>query len=100
MVFAIVRTMSRTTLSVPTHVRDTFAAVAASRNTTMLALLDEAASRLKREEAMRQATESYERLAQEDPEGFAEYLAEGRQWDELASDGLPSARDEFPEYNS
>jgi hypothetical protein len=49
---------------------------------------------------MRQATESYERLAQEDPEAFAEYLAEGRKWDELASDGLPSARDEFPEYNS
>src|SRR5581483_10378786 len=70
----IVRAMSRTTLSVPTHVRDTFAAVAASRNTTMLALLDEAASRLEREEAMRQATESYERLAQDDPEAFAAYL--------------------------
>lgn len=59
--------MSRTTLSVPTRVRDIFAAVAASRNTTMLALLDELARRLQREEAMRQATESYKRLAREEP---------------------------------
>jgi hypothetical protein len=92
--------MSRTTLSVPTQVRDTFAAVAASRNTTMLALLEEAARRLEREEAMRQATASYERLAREDPVSFAEYLAEGRDWEALAGDGLSDARDEFPEFNS
>ncbi|TML22463.1 MAG: hypothetical protein E6G35_15605 [Actinobacteria bacterium] len=92
--------MSRTTLSVPAHVRDTFAAVAASRGTTMLALLEDAAKRLEREEAMRQATASYERLAREDPEGFADYLAEGRAWDALAADGPGDARDEFPEYNS
>jgi hypothetical protein len=92
--------MSRTTLSVPTRVRDTFVAVAAGRNTTMLALLDELARRLEREEAMRQATESYERLAREEPKAFADYLAEGRRWDELAGDGLPDASDEFPEYNS
>jgi hypothetical protein len=66
----------------------------------MLALLDEAARRLEREEAMRQASASYERLAAEDPEAFAEYLAEGRRWDDLAGDGLPAAREEFPEYNS
>jgi hypothetical protein len=93
-------TMSRTTLSVPTRVRDTFAAVAASRGTTMLALLEEIARRLEREEAMRQATESYERLAREDPKAFTEYLAERRHWDDLAADGLPDAREEFPEYNS
>jgi len=92
--------MARTTLSVPTEVRDTFAAVAASRNTTMLALLEEAARRLEREEAMRQATVSYERLANEDPAAFAEYLAEAREWDALAADGLGDAREEFPEYNS
>jgi hypothetical protein len=66
----------------------------------MLALLEEAAQRLEREEAMRQATASYERLAREDPAGFADYLAEGRAWDALAGDGLNDARDEFPEYNS
>jgi hypothetical protein len=92
-------TMSRTTLSVPTRVRDTFAAVAASRHTTMLALLEEAAQRLEREEAMRQATASYERLAQEDPAAFADYVAEGQAWDALAADGLGDARAEFPEYN-
>jgi hypothetical protein len=92
--------MARTTLSVPTEVRDTFAAVAASRNTTMLALLEEAAHRLEREEAMRQATADYARLAQEDPAAFEEYLAEGRAWDALAADGLNDARDEFPELNS
>lgn len=83
----------------PTGVRDTFAAVAASRNTTMLALLEEAARRLEREEAMRQATESYDRLAREDPAGFAEYRSEGAQWDALSGDGLPGAASEFPEYN-
>ena len=91
--------MSRTTLSVPTRVRDTFAAVAASRNTTMLALLDEAARRLEREEAMRQATVSYQRLAEEDPAAFAEYMEEGREWDGLAGDGLKGMSDEFPEFN-
>jgi hypothetical protein len=95
----MLRTMSRTTLSVPTHVRDTFAAVAASRNTTMLALLEAAARRLEREEAMRQARDSYERLAREEPESFADYLAEGKAWDDLATDGPGSARSEFPEYN-
>lgn len=99
MAHGIVRTMSRTTLSVSTEVRDTLARVAASRNTTMLALLEETAERLQREEAMRQATLSYERLAREDPESFAAYLAEGRDWDALAADGLNGARAEFPEYN-
>jgi len=66
----------------------------------MLALLEDAAKRLEREEAMRQATASYERLAREDREGFADYLAEGQSWDALAADGLGDARDEFPEYNS
>jgi hypothetical protein len=96
----MVITMSRTTLSVPTRVRDTLAAVAASRNTTMLALLEETAQRLEREEAMRQATASYERLAREDPAAFADYLAEGRAWDALADDGMGDASAEFPEFNS
>jgi hypothetical protein len=100
MSLAMLGAMSRTTLSVPTRVRDTFAAVAASRNTTMLALLEEVARRLEREEAMRQATESYERLARDDPKAYTEYLAEGRHWDDLAADGLPDASEEFPEYNS
>lgn len=66
----------------------------------MLALLDEAARRLEREEAMRQATASYARLAREDPAAFADYVAEGRAWDVLAADGLDDARAEFPEFNS
>ncbi len=96
---AMLGTMARTTLSVPVAVRDTFAAVAASRNTTMLALLEELAQRLEREEALRQATESYARLAQEDPQSLADYLTEGREWDALAADGLGDAKTEFPEYN-
>jgi hypothetical protein len=66
----------------------------------MLALLEEAARRLEREEAMRQATASYERLAQEDPAAFAEYQAEGQAWDATVGDGVGDASDEFPEYNS
>ena len=49
--------------------------------------------------AMLQSTADYERLAREDPTGFAEYLEEGRLWDRLAGDGLPNAAEEFPEYN-
>jgi hypothetical protein len=60
----------------------------------------EAAKRLEREEAMRQATASYQRLAREDPASFEDYLAEGRAWDALAADGLGDARSEFPEFNS
>lgn len=92
--------MSGTALHVPTYVRDTFASVAAARSTTMLALLEEAARRLEREEAMRQATASYARLAREDPAAFADYVAAGRSWDALAGDGLGNAREEFPEFNS
>lgn len=100
MLIAMLVPMARTTLSVPVAVRDTFAAVAASRNTTMLALLEELALRLEREEALRQATESYERLVEEDPRSFADYLAEGREWEALAADGVGDAKAEFPEYNS
>ena len=81
------------------ELRDSLAAVAESRNTTMLALLDELVRRLVREEAMRQATESYERLAREDPKAFADYLAEGQEWDLLSADGLGEAAVEFPEFN-
>lgn len=56
-------------------------------------------SRSEREEAMRQATASYERLAREDPASFEEYLAEGREWDALTADGLTGSRAEFPELN-
>jgi hypothetical protein len=66
----------------------------------MLALHEEAAERLEREEAMRQATASYERLAREDPEAFAAYRAEGTLWDTTSGDGLGSAGAEFPEFNS
>jgi hypothetical protein len=54
---------------------------------------------LEQEEAMRQATLDYERLARDDPDGFAGYLAESRLWDTTAGDGLGDARAEFPEYN-
>lgn len=92
--------MSRTTLSTTTEVRDRLAAVARSRHTTVSELLEEIASRLEREEALRRATESYRRFAETDPAGFAEYLAEGRAWEAATvGDGLGSARDEFPELN-
>lgn len=92
--------MGRTTLSTTTQVRDRLAAVAKSRRTTVTQLLEVIASRLEREEAMRRATESYRRLAERDPAGFEEYLAEGRAWEAATvGDGLGSARDEFPEFN-
>jgi transposase InsO family protein len=92
--------MSRTTISATTEVRDRLAAVARSRGTTVSALLESIAARLDREEALRRATESYERLAREDPEGFKAYIAEGEAWDRAtAADGLSPAREEYPELS-
>jgi hypothetical protein len=42
---------------------------------------------------------SYERLRQEDPDGWAEYVAELDAWDSIASDP-GAAADEWPEYNA
>lgn len=36
---------------------------------------------------------------QADPDEWAAYRAETQLTDNAAADGLPSARDEFPEYN-
>lgn len=92
--------MSRTTLSTTTEVRDRLAAVASSRHTTISDVLESISIRLAQEEAMRRATESYRRLAEEDPAGFDAYLAEGRAWEAAtALDGLGNARNEFPELN-
>jgi len=92
--------MARTTLSTSVEVRDRLASVARSRHTTVSDLLESVAARLEREEALRRATESYRRLAEEDPEGFQAYLAEGRAWEAATvADGLGPAREEFPELN-
>lgn len=92
--------VGRTTISTTTEVRDRLTAVARSRSTTVSALLEFIASRLEREEALHRVTESYQRFAREDPDGFRQYLAEGQAWDAAtAGDGLGSASDEFPELN-
>ncbi|MPZ27112.1 MAG: hypothetical protein GEV12_12055 [Micromonosporaceae bacterium] len=92
--------MGRTTLSTTTEVRDRLARIARGRHTTVSDLLESVSTRLEREEALRRATESYRRFAEEDPAGFEAYLAEGRAWETATVvDGLGSARDEFPELN-
>ncbi|MDG6104592.1 hypothetical protein Daura_08455 [Dactylosporangium aurantiacum] len=83
--------MAKVAVRVSTDARDMLAAVAASRRTTMSVLLEEAARRLEREEEMRQATLDYERFVGDDPDGFADYLAEGHLWDTTSGDGLTAA---------
>jgi hypothetical protein len=58
---------------------------------------DDSARRLA---ALSQVTADYERLAREDPLGFAEYVEEGRAWTGSPLTALPSAAEDFPEFNS
>ena len=59
--------------------------------------LGEAVRRLVKEHKINRIVERYEEL-RADPEEWATYRAEARLTDNAASDGLPDALDEYPEY--
>ena len=58
-----------------------------SRGVPITQLVDEAIERLLREDLLRRGNEAYARL-REDPEAWAEELAERRLWDTALMDGL------------
>jgi hypothetical protein len=90
--------MTMTTIKVDTVVRDRLAAVAEAKGITMAALLRDVSSELEEQQRWVLIEASYERLRREDPDGWAEYLAELRTWDSVSADpGNASA--EWPEYN-
>ncbi len=60
--------------------------------------LGEALKRLVREYKINQIMRRYEQL-RADPDEWASYQSEAKLTDNVAGDGLPSADDEYPEYN-
>lgn len=60
--------------------------------------LGEAVNRLVKEHKINRIVQRYEELRAE-PEEWASYQAEARMSDNVAGDGLPDAREEYPEYH-
>jgi hypothetical protein len=89
--------MTQTTIKVEAEVRDRLREVAQRRHVTLGTLLDQVSRKLERQEKMRRVRDDYQRLQHGDPEGFAEYLAEGLAWERATvADGLPD--EPFGEY--
>jgi hypothetical protein len=93
---AIVKAMAMTSMQIDSMVRDELAAVAESDFCGVP--LGEAVRRLVKEHKVSRIMQRYEEL-RADPEEWASYQAEARLTDEVAGDGLPDAREEYPEYN-
>jgi len=90
--------MPVTTIKVDTAVRDRLAGVARARGVTMSALLRDVSEHLAAEQQWAEIEAAYERLQRDDPQGWAEYLAELGDVDRIGSDpGDPAV--EWPEYN-
>lgn len=60
--------------------------------------LGEAVKRLVKEHKINRIMRRYEEL-RADPDEWASYQAELAEWDSTSGDGLPDAREEYPEYN-
>lgn len=96
MAYAIVIPMAITTMQLDTELRDSLAEVA--REDYHGVPLAEALRRLLREHRINRIMARYEEL-RADPAEWASYSAEARLTDNAAGDGLPPARDEYPEHN-
>jgi hypothetical protein len=83
-------------MQLDTELRDDLAEVA--RTDYQGVPLAEALRRLLREHRVNRIIARYEEL-RADPAEWASYRAEARLTDNAAGDGLPSARDEYPEHN-
>lgn len=88
--------MGMTTVQIDSKVRDDLAAIAEADFGG--ASLGETVRRLVREHQFKRINQRYEEL-RADPEEWASYQAEARLTDNVAGDGLPSAAEEYPEYN-
>lgn len=89
--------MANTTMQLDRELRDRLAEIAA-RDYGGVSLA-EALRRLVMEHRFAQIIVRYEQI-RADPEEWAGYQAELRLTDNVAGDGLPDARDEYPEYNA
>jgi hypothetical protein len=88
--------MATTTMQLDSDLRDDLAEVA--RTDYQGVPLAEALRRLLREHRISRIMARYEEL-RADPVEWASYQAEAQLTDSAAGDGLPSARDEYPEHN-
>lgn len=75
-----------TTVKVPPEVRDRLATAAQARGLSVRALLDELSREAVDAALMERAGQQMARLRETDPDAWDDYLAEGRVWDEGASD--------------
>ncbi len=88
--------MAKTSMQLDSELRDELAEIA-KRDFDGVPLA-EALMRLVKEHRINRIIARYEEL-RADPEEWAGYRAESRLTDNVAGDGLPDARDEYPEYN-
>jgi len=77
-----------TFLKVPSEVRDRFAAAARIRGLTVRALLDQLSREVVDMALMEQAARQMSRLQETDPDAWADYVAEGRRWEEGTAEHL------------
>ena len=71
-----------TSLKVSSDVRDRFATAAKVRGVTVRALLDQLSREVADMALMEQAARQMAQLHETDPEAWADYVAEGRTWEE------------------
>lgn len=76
------------TVKVPPEVRDRLATAARARGLSVRTLLDELSRDAADAALMEQAGRQMARLRETDPDAWDDYLAEGRVWDEGASERL------------
>lgn len=79
-----------TTIKVPISVRDRLASVAKVRGITIRSLLDELSRRALDAALMEQAGQQMARMRDTDPDAWADYLREGREWEERTVERLDS----------
>lgn len=76
------------TVKVPPEVRDRLAAAAQARGLSVRALVDELSRQALDAALLERAAAQQARLRDENPEEWEDYLAEGRVWDEGASERI------------
>lgn len=94
MVYAIMKSMGATSMQLDSGLRDELAEIAEKDFHGVP--LGEAVRRLVREHKINRIMQRYEEL-RADPEEWASYQDEARLTDNAAGDGLPDAREEYPE---
>lgn len=93
---SIVGPMAMTSMQIDSKVRDELAAIAEADFEGVS--LGEAVRRLIMVHKIQRIMRRYEEL-RADPDEWASYQAEAQLTDNAAGDGLPDAREEYPEYN-